>query len=76
MRSCWQDEKGRSAKHVEALHLRIKEHKEDLLLAKQDSKRMRKAVKASEVGFGICSSYNPASAAVLHLAVRKGRCCL
>ncbi len=44
-----QEDKARAGKHVEALHLRIKEHREDLALAKQDTKRMKKAVKAAEV---------------------------
>ena len=45
-----QVDQGRSRKHVEALHLRIKEYRDELALAKKDAKRAAKALKLAEVG--------------------------
>lgn len=36
-------------KHVEALHLRVKEYKEELALTKQEAKSLKKILKLSEV---------------------------
>ena len=44
-----QVEQGRSAKHVEALHLRIREHRQELALAKKDAKRAARALKQAGV---------------------------
>ena len=44
-----QVEQGRSAKHVEALHLRIREHRQELALAKKDAKRAAWALKQAGV---------------------------
>jgi hypothetical protein len=44
-----QEDQERGDKHVEALHLRVGEYREELTLAKQDSRRMKKALKAAEV---------------------------
>lgn len=44
-----QVDQGRSRKHVEALHLRIKEYRDELALAKKDAKRAAKALKLAEV---------------------------
>ncbi|BDA48117.1 probable zinc finger protein Dzip1 at N-terminal half [Coccomyxa sp. Obi] len=42
------EDKARSAKHVEALHLRVKEHKEELAVIKQEAKSFKKSLKAAE----------------------------
>ena len=42
-------DQGRSRKHVEALHLRIKEYRDELALAKKDAKCAAKALKHAEV---------------------------
>ena len=39
-----------SRKHVEALHLRIKEHRHELALCKKEAKRAAKALRHAEVG--------------------------
>ena len=44
-----QVEQGRSTKHVEALHLRIREHRQELALAKKDAKRAARALKQAGV---------------------------
>ena len=46
---CFQEDKGRSTKHIEALHLRVKEHKEELALTKLEVKRSKKILKIAEV---------------------------
>jgi len=42
-------DQGRSRKHVEALHLRIKEYRQELALCKKEAKRAAKALKHAEV---------------------------
>ena len=44
-----QMDQGRSRKHVEALHLRIKEYRQELALFKKEAKRAAKALKHAEV---------------------------
>ncbi len=44
-----QEDKTRSVKHVEALHLRVKEYKEEVALTKQEAKSLKKSLKLSEV---------------------------
>ena len=50
-----QVEQGRSTKHVEALHLRIREHRQELTLAKKDAKRAARALKHAGVRHSMVS---------------------
>ena len=53
-----QVEQGRSTKHVEALHLRIREHRQELALTKKDAKRAARALKHAGVrqhGVTVCN---------------------
>ena len=48
-----QVDQGLSRKHVEALHLRIKEYRHELALCRKEAKRAAKALKHAEVGTGV-----------------------
>lgn len=48
-------DQGRSRKHVEALHLRIKEYRQELALCKKEAKRAAKALKHAEVRLNLHS---------------------